>query len=750
MQKTTARNRYLGDILVSLAVLIILFLYTYGLLFVAPYPGFYFHPSSGQILEIYEPQGDKLQVGDIVERVNSISFEEHLKNRTLNLFDGIQPGQHIEIVVQRNGNPVTVDWVLPSSHRPGFLTRFFNIWWLAYIFWLIGSSTQLFMRPKDTKWRLFVAINYLSGLFIMFGAVSSLTVMGSSILMRVVAWLLLPVYIHFHWIFPKSFRHAPQWLKTAFYIFFAGLAVAQLFRLLPNTLYFLAVVLAFGGSIVLLVLHYFLQPEHRREVRALAIASFISLSLIVLIGLIGSIGSIPQASPLAVIALPILPIAYFYVLYRQSLGGLELRTNRAISLYAFLVLLGVVLLLAVSFSGVITIDPKAFLFAIIIIALFTTVLGVRLFPAFQSFVERRLLGIKLPAQNMVADFSDRIVASTTSSGLSKLLEEEVFPSLFIRQYACVQIADASARVTLSREMDPAAIPADALGDFIASAPTGSLIPLSMGDSRFGWVRLMLPLKIGDELIGAWLLGRRDPDDHYPQAELPILQSLANQTAVALSYILQTDRLKLMYEANINRYEQERLRLGHELHDSLLNEMAAMLMKHDPDALPKDFQESFDGLIVRLREIVTDLRPPMLIYGLKYALDGLADNLAERSHDTMQIVSDIQTVDGCRYPETVEHNIYRMVQEACENALKYAQATSIRITGELAPDHIELQVVDDGVGLDDGISFRLDNMVANKHYGLAGMHERAELVGATIHILSRPRAGTHIHILWKSQ
>jgi signal transduction histidine kinase len=140
---------------------------------------------------------------------------------------------------------------------------------------------------------------------------------------------------------------------------------------------------------------------------------------------------------------------------------------------------------------------------------------------------------------------------------------------------------------------------------------------------------------------------------------------------------------------------------------------------------------------------------MLTYGLKYALDALADNLSERNYDVVQIVAQVQSVNGCRYPQTVEHNIYRVVQEACENALKYAQARSIQISGELSPSQIELQVSDDGLGFKDGISLHLDEMIANKHYGLAGMHERAELIGATIRIQSEPKLGTRIQVVWKS-
>ena len=175
----------------------------------------------------------------------------------------------------------------------------------------------------------------------------------------------------------------------------------------------------------------------------------------------------------------------------------------------------------------------------------------------------------------------------------------------------------------------------------------------------------------------------------------------------------------------------------------------MLMKHDQDALPREFQESFDGLIVRLREIVRDLRPPMLTYGLKYALDGLADNLSERTHDAVQIRSEVRAAENCRYPEIVERNIYRIVQEACENALKYVRATSIHITGELTLRNIDLQVADDGIGFKEGIDLRLEDMVANKHYGLAGMQERAGLIGATIKFDTQPNQGTQIQVHWES-
>ncbi|MCI0552214.1 MAG: ATP-binding protein, partial [Anaerolineae bacterium] len=190
-----------------------------------------------------------------------------------------------------------------------------------------------------------------------------------------------------------------------------------------------------------------------------------------------------------------------------------------------------------------------------------------------------------------------------------------------------------------------------------------------------------------------------------------------------------------------------LRLAHDLHDSVLNEMAAILIQQEGLSQLPGFEESYSRLIERVREIVSDLRPPMLAYGLKFALEGLADNLSERDHDKTRFVAEIKMDGMCRYPEVVENNVYRIVQEACENALKYSQADSITITGELHEVVINLEVTDDGIGFNTEINLPLDDMVANKHFGLAGMLERADLIGAVVRINSKPGQGTQIRVAW---
>lgn len=755
MQKLSSQNRHLGDLPLSVGMLLFLLAYTYGVLFLAPYPGFYLNPGTGEIIELYASESTALQAGDVVERVGSISREELRAHRTLSLFQGIEPGDTIEILVTRNGEPLIVEWTYPGFTWEEFPAHLINIWWLAYMFWAIGAFTQLFMRPRDARWRLFIAMNYLLALFIMFGAVSSHRILGSSILLRVVAWLLLPVYLHFHWIFPAPLKQLPRWLFALIYAVCLVIAIGELFQRIPRSSYFLAVVVAFAGSILLLICHYIAQREYRRDVRFLAAAATLSMFFAILIGISGGIGQVPQNGPYALLALPILPGAYFYVLYQRQLGGLELRTNRAVSLYLFLLLLMGIFSLALGYSGLIDIRRETIVFVVMLIAVFAAGLGALAFPLFQILVDRKMLGVKIHSERLAETFSARIISSDTLEDLMRLLGDEVFPSLFVRQYAMIRISNPSAQVMLSAGVTKDEVREEALTQWFASfstlrlrsTQTGSLNRQLENDPPFEWVRLALPLQVGPDLIGVWLLGRRDPDDHYPQAELPILRSLANQTAIALSNIIQTERLKAMYRANTNRYEEERNRLGRDLHDSVLNEMAAILIKHEELSQLSGFTESYSGLIQRLREIVSDLRPPSLMYGLKFALEGLADNLSARSHDKIRIGAEIRSDAVCRYPEVVENYIYRIVQEACENALKYARANSIIISGELREDEINLAVTDDGIGFAVEINLPLDDLLVNKHYGLAGMFERADLIGAVTRINSKPGEGTQIRVAW---
>lgn len=747
MRKNLVQNWQFSEILLSLFVFSILVFYTYGILQVAPYSGIYINNVTGLIVEIYskQEQAPALQVGDKLLKIGNITWEDYKRDARVVFFEGVQPGEVVEIIVIRDGREIVVPWKFPGFDQNVFETRFFNIWWLAIIFWLFGLAAQVLVRPRDIQRRLFITIAYLTALWLAFGSLSYSHLWGSSILLHAVTWLILPAYLHFHWVFPRPLKELPNAAWIVFYSLGFALALAEFFQALPKSLYAVGFLAALLGSVILEGLHYLRRKDQRRDILFLITGILVAFIPVIGLGILVIVGSAPTLAPAALFSLPFMPLTYFYLIARRQLGGLKIRVNRFISLYAFLILFGTVFLaLAVPVTNLNASFETAVLLGIFIF-LGTAYLAITFFPVFQAAVDKRFLNIRLPYENLQETYSSRIAACTSIQDLLGLLEKDFFPSLFIRQYAFLQVREGKLKTLLVKEVPAQDLPAeDGISSLVERG--GKYLPaLSPSDD---WIRLILPLRAGDSLIGFWLLGKRDPDDLYAQVEIPILQAIAHQTAIALSNILQTEQLWKLYQANSERNEKERLAIARDLHDSVLNQLAALRNNLADIDLPPTFQRDYEELTKRLREIVRDLRPEMLTtYGLAAAIKALADNLMERTSDRVKIHADVQAGEE-RVPENVELQLYRIVQEACENALRHAKASLIRITGLISPQTVDLSVQDDGIGFDMGTQVELDALLTKNHYGLAGMVERARLIGAEIRIQSSLNPGTKIHILWK--
>ena len=323
------------------------------------------------------------------------------------------------------------------------------------------------------------------------------------------------------------------------------------------------------------------------------------------------------------------------------------------------------------------------------------------------------------------------------------MEEEVFTSLLIRQYAFLQSKDGNLKSLLVKNVADSQLPGEGELDSLISRSEVALPSIPTADE---WVRLILPLKVGDDYLGFWLLGRRDPDDLYPFDEITVLKSIANQTAIALSNILQAEQLRKMYQIDIERNEQERMSLALELHDSILNQLGFLRRNLDESSLSPKIQSAYEEVTRRLREIVSNLRPPMLTYGLKPAVEELTENLVDRSEGRLKVNLDLQASED-RIPEHMELHLFRIVQEACENALRHADAQIINIRGAVTPSKVDLYIEDNGKGFDLNGQLDLNTLLGNNHFGLAGMIERARLIGADIQIQSNPNRGTKIHVTW---
>jgi len=668
----------------------------------------------------------------------------------LTLIDEVAPGETLPMTVLRDGQEMTVEWTIPERTQEELFERFQSVLSLAYLFWIAGIGTLLLVRPRDKRWRLMSLFFLLTALWLACGSLSSWHFWYSAILLRVTIWISVPVYLHLHWVFPKPLKPLPASLVRAGYLLFFTLAVLQNFQALPKSLYFLGFLIAILGSVVLVVAHFALQPSIRRDLLLLFIAVVLALLPSVSLGLAGLVGEYPSSQISAtLLSLPLLPGAYFYVLYRGRYKSQELRANRLVANYFFIVLIGNLFVVLVPLSNNLTDSPnQANIIDLALILMTALVIGFG-FPSFQRFFDHRILGIPLEPTYLLETYADRIVISLDIPGLTRLLRDEVLPSLLVRQSTLIHVGDEGPiNAIYTQNVAESGLPRQAnLPAMLEDA--NKMFPKTTSakdeDGHLDWIRIVLPLYVKGKLIGLWLLGRRDPDDFYAQTEINVLRSIANQTAIALVNITQAEQLHTLYQADIERHEQERADLALDLHDEVLSQLAGISMKMDQET-SLDFEADFQTVTTRLRQTIQGLRPAMLNYGLVPALEDLAEQLSARTGHAVSIEADI-TASCDRYDPRAEAHLYRIVQQACENALRHAKAGAINIRGYCDPEGVQLFIEDNGIGFANQDQLDFNQLLVGKHYGLANMFERAALIGAELRVDSTPEEGTVVSVEW---
>jgi two-component system sensor histidine kinase UhpB len=189
-------------------------------------------------------------------------------------------------------------------------------------------------------------------------------------------------------------------------------------------------------------------------------------------------------------------------------------------------------------------------------------------------------------------------------------------------------------------------------------------------------------------------------------------------------------------------EQERARIARDLHDEVNQSLTGLLLrleaaraKAGPELAPE--LAATRGLanqaMGELLTLARQLRPTALDdLGLKAALAGLVEDLGRRaplhaSFEGRGAFSDV--------PKDVQLVAYRVAQEALSNAAQHSGAKGVRVELRRESDTIDLRITDDG----NGFTFEQ----ATSGLGIAGMRERALLVGGDVLVESRPGAGTRV-------
>jgi signal transduction histidine kinase len=198
-------------------------------------------------------------------------------------------------------------------------------------------------------------------------------------------------------------------------------------------------------------------------------------------------------------------------------------------------------------------------------------------------------------------------------------------------------------------------------------------------------------------------------------------------------------------------EDERRRLARELHDDTIQALIAL--KQRVDLARMDLRrvgaitplDEIAGLteetIANLRRLTRALRPIYLEdLGLSTALEMLALETGQAAG--ISVSFELQG-EARRLPPQVELALYRMAQEALNNVARHAGATRARESLAFDQEGVALEIKDDGKGFQAPTN--PSEFAPGGHYGLLGMHERAELIGARLEISSAPGKGTCLRV-----
>jgi PAS domain S-box-containing protein len=282
-----------------------------------------------------------------------------------------------------------------------------------------------------------------------------------------------------------------------------------------------------------------------------------------------------------------------------------------------------------------------------------------------------------------------------------------------------------------------------INDLRGDSPLARAYQDSVGphlETTFAFERswLAVPMIRREQVIGIVTLSSNEVG-YFTTHHAGLAMGIAQHAAIAI------ENARLYERAQEIAVLEERQRLSRELHDSVSQALysialgartARTLLDRDPMATaePLDFvlAQAERGL-AEMRTLIFELRPEALEQeGLVGALGKQAEILRTREELTINL--DLGAEPDA--PLAVKEALYRIAQEAMQNVGKHAAATELRLSMRRAGDDIFLEIADNGRGFNPNTSFP-------GHLGLSTMRERAERMGGSLQVESRPGAGTTV-------
>jgi len=254
-----------------------------------------------------------------------------------------------------------------------------------------------------------------------------------------------------------------------------------------------------------------------------------------------------------------------------------------------------------------------------------------------------------------------------------------------------------------------------------------------------------------KVVGALNVHSRKPR-RYGNHDVQLLSQVGSLLAGAIEnarlyeqLAVREQMLEQFAARTVEAQEIERRHLAGEIHDGISQPLisvwyhlhAAEANASDPAVVAHELGKAKDltsAALDEARRAIAGLRPSTLDdLGLGPSLESLAHTVAGPEVEV--------DIGPARLPAHVEVALYRIAQEALQNVMKHANASRVRLRLSSGRGCVQLLVEDDGRGFAPARAGR--NRNGDPAYGLAGMQERAELVGARLQVTSTPGSGTRV-------
>jgi signal transduction histidine kinase len=275
---------------------------------------------------------------------------------------------------------------------------------------------------------------------------------------------------------------------------------------------------------------------------------------------------------------------------------------------------------------------------------------------------------------------------------------------------------------------------DPVREFNVRAGVHSVVvaPLLLGTRNLGWIAISTFPTPGCD--GWW--------------RVALLEAIARQATLALHQSRLADLSRL--EERRKAILEERNRLARDIHDSLAQGFAAILMqlqaaRRDMATVPPSAASSIETAIELARTHLTEarrsvgtLRPSV---GNGEDIATALKRLVEMGQRTTGTPIEVLVDELPRLGDGVEREIIGIAQEALTNAVRHSRARRITVRASTVQAvGVRLSVADDGRGIAKERS--------SSGFGMTSMHERAERIGASLTIVTAPRNGTEVVLAWE--